>query len=152
PRMADFARWACAAADACGWTVEQFLDAYQSKREDTHALTLEASLVGPVVRAWVEAAKKWTGTASELLTSLEAYVQERLKHSETSTQSDVTKQKRWPKDGRALSNALRRLAPTLRALGIEVTFDDREPGGQRRRLIRLAQSMPQSQEQTEAPD
>src|SRR4029450_12571173 len=32
PRMADFALWACAAAEACGWTPQDFLDAYQGVR------------------------------------------------------------------------------------------------------------------------
>jgi len=33
---------------------------------------------------------------------------------------DVTTQKTWPKNGRSLSGVLRRLAPTLRAVGIDV--------------------------------
>src|SRR5262249_17129036 len=103
------------------------------------------------------------GTATELLTELETLAQ-----GHTTTQAppagkgvtlqapkagyDITRQKAWPKNGRALSNILRRLAPTLRAIGIGVTFDDRAPGGTRRRIIRLATSTPQLQEQTDAPD
>src|SRR5262245_43306699 len=41
PRMADFALWGCAAAEACGWTPQDFLDAYQGIREAVHELTLE---------------------------------------------------------------------------------------------------------------
>lgn len=55
----------------------------------------------------------------------------------------MTKQKPWPKNGRALSNALRRLAPTLRAVGVDVAFD-REPDQKRRRIIRLTQGTPQA--------
>ena len=64
--------------------------------------------------------------------------------------SDVTRQKGWPKNGRALSNVLRRLAPTLRALRIAVTFD-REPGGKRQRLIRLVQGTPQGPQKSQTP-
>jgi hypothetical protein len=44
--------------------------------------------------------------------------------------------KGWPTTPRALGSALRRIAPNLWALGVEVTFD-RAPGGIRRRLIAL---------------
>jgi hypothetical protein len=50
PRMADFALWSCAAAEACGWSADDFLDAYQGVREAVHKLTLEASPVGPLIR------------------------------------------------------------------------------------------------------
>ena len=62
--------------------------------------------------------------------------------------SDVTKHKSWPKNGQALSNTLRRLAPTLRAVGVDVSFD-RDPNQKRRRIIRLtvptSQTPPESQ-------
>ena len=50
--------------------------------------------------------------------------------------SDITKQKAWPKNGRALSNVLRRLAPTLRAVGVGVTLDTRT-GKHGSRMIQL---------------
>ena len=71
PRMADFALWSCAAAVACGWTAQDFLDAYQGIREAVHDLTLEASPVGPLVRDFTIQQQQWEGTASELLTALE---------------------------------------------------------------------------------
>jgi hypothetical protein len=71
PRMADFALWACAAAEAWGWTSEEFLDAYQGVRDGVHELTLEASAVGSCVRDFAVHHSSWEGTASELLTALE---------------------------------------------------------------------------------
>ena len=59
--------------------------------------------------------------------------------------SDVTKQKAWPKNGRALSNILRRLAPTLRAVGVDVQLGHgagRAPGTGKR-LIMLTVQAPQ---------
>ena len=54
PRMADFAIWAAAAAPALGWTPAAFLDAYQANREAANDLTLDASVVSPVLRTWLE--------------------------------------------------------------------------------------------------
>jgi hypothetical protein len=129
PRMADFAVWASAAAPACGWTVGEFLEAYKGVREASHELTLEASPVGPLIRELVAKDSLWEGTASELLAVLEPLAGEKL-----------VKQQAWPKNGRALSNALRRLAPTLRAVGIEVTMGGRTGKGRTRqiRLVSLA--------------
>src|SRR4029453_2309656 len=115
PRMADFALWSCAAAEACGWTAQDFLDAYQGVREAVHDLTLEASPVGPLVRDFAQQHHPWEGTASELLTGMETLAQ-----GGATTQSppagkgvtmqapkadrDVTKHKSWPKNGQVLSN------------------------------------------------
>ena len=155
PRMADFAVWACAAAEACGWTAQDFLDAYKGVREAVHDLTLEASPVGPRVRDFAQQHSPWEGTASELLTALETLAQGSVTTGGVPTQapkvsSDVTKHKSWPKIGRALSNTLRRLAPTLRAVGVDVTFD-REPDEKRRRFIRLTASTSQARQGNQTP-
>jgi hypothetical protein len=166
PRMADFALWACAAADACGWTAQDFVHAYQGVREALHELTLEASPVGALVRDFAQQHSPWAGTASGLLAALETLAQGRLTTGDTTTQapqagkgvtmpvpkasSDVTKHKGWPKDGRVLSNILRRLAPTLRAVGVSVTFD-RAPDKQRRRIVRLEQSTPPPSPEHQTP-
>ena len=143
--MADFALWACAAAEACGWTAQDFLDAYQGVREAVHELTLEASPIGPLVREFAAQHSPWEGTASQLLTELERLAQAHAtaQASPAGTAvtmqapkagSDVTKQKGWPKTPTVLSNTLRRLAPTLRAVGVNVIHGDREAGTGRRRL------------------
>jgi hypothetical protein len=148
PRMADFALWACAAAEACGWTAQDFLDAYAGVRDAVHDLTLEASPVGLLVRDFATQRSAWVGTASELLAALETLAHGGVITGDVTMQapkagSDVTKHKAWPKNGRALSNTLRRLAPTLRAVGVEVTFD-REPDQRRRRIIRLSHGTAQT--------
>jgi len=161
PRMADFALWSCAAAEACGWTAQAFLDAYQGARDAVHELTLEASPVAPLVRDFVQQHSPWEGTASELLTALETLAQGGVTTQPPQTGkgvtmqaskvgSDVTKHKSWPKNGRALSNTLRRLAPTLRAVGVDVTFD-REPAQKRRRIIRLTPTTLQASPESQTP-
>ena len=49
----------------------------------------------------------------------------------------MRRQKSWPASGRTLSNTLRRFAPNLRAVGVDVTFDERKHGG--KRIIRIEQ-------------
>jgi hypothetical protein len=138
PRMADFAMWACAAAEACGWTAGDFLDAYQGVRAAAYDLTLDASPVAPFLRQFVANRSQWVGTASELLAELVALAAGGPTPQGTmQVRSDVTKQKGWPKNGRALSNVLRRLAPTLRAVGVEVILDGRA-GQAGRRMIQLS--------------
>jgi hypothetical protein len=158
PRMADFALWSCAAAEACGWSADDFLDAYQGAREAVHELTLEASPVGPLVRDFAQQHSPWEGTASELLTALETLAQggattpspqggKGVTMQAPKAGSDVTKHKSWPKNGRVLSNALRRLAPTLRGVGVNVQFH-REPGTGKRTIALTTQG---TQPQTASP-
>lgn len=125
PRMADFALWAAAAAAGCGWTAEAFLATYSANREAARDLTLDASPVALVVRDLVATHGHWAGPAGALLAALEQLAGD-----------TVPRQQAWPKNPRALSNTLRRLAPTLRAAGVEVTFA-REAGGKRSRLLTL---------------
>jgi hypothetical protein len=137
PRMADFAVWACATAEACNWTAQDFLDTYEGVRAAAYELTLEASPVAPFIRQFITSRGQWTGTASELLAELEALAAGVPTPQGTmQVRSDVTKQKGWPKNGRALSNALRRLAPTLRAVGVGVTLGGRT-GNAGTRMIQL---------------
>jgi hypothetical protein len=158
PRMADFARWSCASAQACGWTDQEFLAAYQGARDAMHELTLEASAVGPLLRDFVQhhynqqrntpLQKPWEGTASDLLLALEHFAQAGASAPPPPTGQGVTmqaptvhsnaiKQKVWPKNARALGNALRRLAPNLRAVGVGVTLD-LKIGKARTRMIQLS--------------
>jgi hypothetical protein len=118
PRMADFAVWVIAAEPAIGWPDGSFLAAYNGNRASAHELALEsASIVPPLLRL----PAKWEGTAGELLEQLIPFVVEK-----------VTKREDWPANPRALSGQLRRLAPDLRSIGVEVTFAPRS--GQRRSI------------------
>lgn len=120
PRMADFAQWIVAAELALGWPAGRFLEAYTGNRTDADELALDASPVGPLIR---ELAKdSWIGTATELRDALNGRAPETLQRSSA-----------WPRNARALSAALRRVAPNLRAVGVGLAFLDR----QRPRTIRI---------------
>ena len=110
PRMADFSLWATAAEQALRWPAGSFAKAYQENCAMANQVSIEASpLVGPL-RAFV-AHKPWTGSATDLLAALQGYA------------DDATKrQRQWPKNGKTLSDTLRRLAPNLRSIEIEVEF------------------------------
>jgi hypothetical protein len=121
PRMADFAKWAVAASPKLGWGPDRFLRAYNGNRDDAHELALETSPVSQAIRAFVLREGCWEGTASDLFKAV----------VEPSTLED---QRRggYPRIPRVLSSMLRRLAPNLRAVGVEVTF---HRSGKRRSIM-----------------
>lgn len=127
PRMADFARWCVAAEPALDCEPGAFMRAYASNRSNAHELALEASPVAVALIAFVQREESWTGTAAELLEELIKRVgDERLREG-------------WPKSPKHFGGVLKRLAPNLRALGVDVRSgrDVAREGGTGRRLIRL---------------
>jgi putative DNA primase/helicase len=119
--MADFAMWATAAEPLLGWREGAFLRAYTRNQASSNELALDASPITEPVRRLV-AQNDFQGTATELLQVL------------TERSDDPTRrQKGWPANAQGLSNTLRRLAPNLRKIGIEVVFSK----GKDRRRLRL---------------
>ncbi len=129
PRMADFAMWVVAAerSGGLGWERGRFLRAYEGNRAAANALALEGDPVARAVARLVGGRPgRWTGTPSELLHRL-------------NEMGDLDAQGRnWPRDARALSGRIKRLAPNLRAVGVDVEFG-RQPN---RRYIALARREP----------
>ncbi len=132
PRMADFALWVTAAEPALGWTAGSFMQAYSGNRTSANDLALDASPLSSAIRS-LASENSWEGTATELLSALALQVS-----------SQVAGQRGWPTSTRALSNALRRLAPNFRAAGIEISFK-RGTGRLRPRIISIVQSPVASQ-------
>lgn len=111
PRMADFAVWVTAAEPALPWEPGTFMAAYERNRASLVDDSLEADPVALAVLALMEDRNLWQGTASELLDALEGLIKE-----------STLKSKQWPKAPNALSNRLRRAAPSLRAKGVEIRW------------------------------
>jgi hypothetical protein len=115
PRMADFARVACAAAPAFGWTAGEMLGALEENWAGVFGTVVEADPVATAVQALAEARGKerlgepWVGTATELLAELDRRVP-----------PDQRGGNAWPKDVARLATCLRRAAPALRRAGVEV--------------------------------
>jgi hypothetical protein len=140
PRMADFAQWAAAAETYLGLSKGAFMAAYTGNREASNDLALEASPVAGAVISFIESEENWLGTPSELLTELSKRAGE-----------DVQRQKGWPKAANSLSGILKRLAPNLRASGVNVTRPNRT-GKKGARLTQLERISNQSSEPSESSD
>jgi hypothetical protein len=109
PRMADFGLWATAAEPALGLASGGFMLAYAGNRAAGNELALESSPVGKVVLDFVAAKTAWTGSASDLLGELDEIADDKTK-----------KLRGWPQSARPLSGIIKRLAPNLRAAGVDV--------------------------------
>jgi hypothetical protein len=110
PRMADFAKWITAAEPALGWEDHFFVGAYTENRKQANDVTIEASPIARHVVA-LAATGSWEGTATALLERLNVKATDAERRSKT-----------WPQASNGLSNALRRLAPSLRSKGVNVQF------------------------------
>ena len=134
PRMADFVKWVVAASPTLGSTVEEFLAAYERNRGVATAVAIESTPVGPAIGGLMHGKATWTGTVRELLVELEAH------HSD----EKARKQRDWPKSPRKLSADLRRLAPSLRRIGLNVEFGQHTEKGTSVRLewVRKTPSVP----------
>lgn len=110
-RMADFARFIVAAEPALPWPPGAFLAAYQRSRLDaTFALADGDPVASAILGFMNDTRPQWTGLISELYRGLSVL------RPTTGHRSDD-----WPGNARWFSDRLRRAAPALRALGIDVT-------------------------------
>ena len=126
PRMADAAMWVTAAEPGLGLAPGAFLQAYAACRLDNDEAVVQTSAVGLAVTGLMYSNPFWEGTAQELLDNLEN------NHSS----EKLRKRLDWPRTPRKLTNDLRRLAPNLREIGINVEFLG-EQGHEKKRLIRM---------------
>jgi hypothetical protein len=124
PRMADFALWATACETAL-WPEGTFWSAYCGNRDKAVEDVIEANPVAAAVRALMSLQGVWTGTATDLLKDLAKV-----------TDEPFARCKDWPTNPRALAGKLRRIAPFLRKIDIEIKFGERE-GRARNRTIRI---------------
>jgi hypothetical protein len=109
-RMADLVQWVTAAEPTLGWPEGTFLRAFTANREASSRTALEVSpLVEPLVRLAEQG--EWTGSATVLLDALRG-----------GTVEAVSRRRGWPANPKCLSDQLRRLAPNLRRIGLELTF------------------------------
>lgn len=67
PRLADFAMWGCAIAEALGYGKEKFLNAYEANIDKQNSEALNASPVAQLVMAFMEDRDEWKGSAKILL-------------------------------------------------------------------------------------
>lgn len=113
PRMADFALLNEAVYRVCGKPSGAALARYNTIRKDGVLRTIDASPVGVALLAFLERSK-FSGEMKELLQRLDQY---RPQHAES-----------WPRSAKGLADAVRRLAPALRMIGIECKSEPKTGG------------------------
>lgn len=109
PRMADFALWGCALAEAMGYTKEAFLDAYTKSSESQNDEVLSEHIEAELLRDFMADKEEWTGSASELMEDFR-----RIAGDMHITESEL------PKGAKALSRKLNTLKTNLEEVGISM--------------------------------
>lgn len=109
PRMLDFAKWSAAAWQGEHWDIlyGDFMLLYQGNRQLAVEQGIDSDPFATAIIRLMEKRDKWEGSPSEALSALSAYA----------NQQDVFS-KAWPSHYK-LRDRVRRLAPALRAKGIE---------------------------------
>ncbi|MBA3859104.1 MAG: hypothetical protein C0508_01225 [Cyanobacteria bacterium PR.023] len=122
PRMADFALWMAAAEPDLGLMPGEFESCYKANRREADELILEFSPFG----RWVlnDLPLPYEDSASALLTQMKF---------------KLGMERSLPGSARALSAYLKRLAPQLRRLGVEVSWPQRRSD---KRLVRIERDDP----------
>ncbi len=120
PRMADFAVWGCAIAEALGYKQVDFLSAFSSNARVRNSEAINSNPVAMAVITFMDGRTEWRGTASELLSELN-FIADRHRIDR--------KQKFWPKAPHILTRRLNEAQPNLRAIGIQVVTGDRASSG-----------------------
>lgn len=108
PRMADFARWGYAIAEAAGYGGEEFIEAYSRNIAVQHDEAIEANPVAQAIIEFMSEYDIWEGTPAKLYEML-VPIAFRLQ---------VSQSRGWPKDAARLGRALTTIAPNLHAKGI----------------------------------
>jgi hypothetical protein len=129
PRMADFTKLATAGEKALGLESGEFVDIYNKNRNEANNLAIENSLIAQIVIDLVSDKEQWVGIAKNIKDLLDS-------------KSDIITQKNpfYPKNPQKVSNELRRIAPNLRLMGIDVHFasdEGKREGGTGNRLITI---------------
>src|SRR5690606_32491132 len=107
-------------------TLIRSLGAYTAGARDVVADVIEGDPFGSALVELMRDRSEWTGTAGELLAALDTL--------QSPDDSDIkprsTRPRGWPATPRAAAGALKRVAPALRAMGIDVRKGERSNRGQ----------------------
>jgi hypothetical protein len=130
PRMADFAHWGGAIAQALGYSVDDFVDAYRANIQSQNIEVLSSNPIAAVLLAFMENRDSYEGTPAELLDELTQEA-ERMKIKTTI--------KSWPGAPQVLTRKLNELKTNLRQGGIEVhTTSGARIEGKWKRLVKVS--------------
>lgn len=110
PRMADFARWGYAIAEASGYSGEAFIKAYSLNIAVQHDEAIEANPVAQTIIEFMRDCDTWEGTPAELYNIL----------TPIAFRLQISQSRGWPKDAARLGRALTSIAPNLLAKNVEL--------------------------------
>ena len=138
PRMADFAKWACA---CLGGAANRFIEIYTEARENTSIDLAETNRLPSAIYSFVrnQPEKKWTGSASLLLANINHY----------SGIIPGRELEDWPTTPDKMGSELRRFTPALEARGIFTSY--KRTGG-KRIITLLARDTSGTEETQKKPD
>lgn len=125
PRMADFALWGAAMAEALGYGHERFLSAYRENIGQQNDEALHSSPIAQAVITFMQGQTEWEGSPTELLAELEAIAL---------LEKFNVRSRRWPQGVQALLRRLKEVQSNLLSIGILIEHGQL---GQGRRFIRL---------------
>lgn len=125
PRMADFAAWIVGCEPGLPWPVGAFMSAYRDRIREANQAVIEDSGIARAVVRLAEAGPGWDGgSLTDMLAAL------------CEITPEAARGDGWPKSARGLRNALERITPNLRRLGIELR-KGRNTSGHSRTIIKL---------------
>ena len=112
PRMADFAFWGAAIAEALGHSRDEFLDAYQDNYSARNEEALASSPVATVLQLFMADRDLWEGTPTELLKALQKFAGENGIDSKGGG---------FPREPNVLTRRINDVKPNLDAVGLHVS-------------------------------
>lgn len=119
PRMADYAKYAAAAAISLGKTAERFLLAFGENISRQNQAAVESSPTAQVLLQFMEDKPEWSGRSSELYQELKPLAEE--------ANLDIGKNG-FPKGSNWLWKKIAAVKTNLFALGIKVAYDQDKTG------------------------
>ena len=145
PRMADWAQWGAAIAEALPYGKAQFLQAYAEATRHQSLEALKANLLSQTLLAYMEDQEEFRGTMGNLLGALAAKAE---------ALNIDTKLRGWPKAPNQLSKALKGLKPNLEREGLAMCIEGHGKYGTTVVLNNIGKtpSPPSPQIQTESDD
>ena len=117
PRMADFAEWGYAIAEAAGFGGQNFLTTYRENTELRNQEIISANPIANAIMDFMKSETEWEGTSSELLDGLKAL-----------TSEGDQKSKAWPKSSNVLTRRLNELKTNLAEAGIKFEINRTNEG------------------------
>lgn len=127
-RMADFALWGEAIAQAMGYSPGYFSEIYRENMDEVNRKVLDESEVGAAIVSFMKDRMKWEGTPTDFFKELTARA---LNIGLIVNEND----RRWVQGANALSRKLNELKPTLYSAQLEVVDCKRKNSGRKIMLI-----------------